>query len=316
MVFAYFQDESDKGYYNASASTDPKMTNAEKIIGFYTGSSGRSAVNYLSTISGGRFTLCNLFPQWKEESRTVTALELPFSKAQAEQENIDYNIVKYVAEQLSLPQGSVVDYDGDGLADNLTIILQGGVSYNYSSAMPSLYPHQNNYPGNSSIGGKRVSSYNILNTDRLRSDESGVICHEFLHTLGYPDLYTKDGSLPVNNWDIMGQSSRYLARPLAYLRMAFTGWCDLPRLTASQSSVSLKVNEAVILASPRNPYELFVVERREYRRPRFPRRGHRRQRSDRLPGRYHGGGTEQLFWKKRYLSLPPAVRPAGLCGTK
>ncbi len=41
------------------------------------------------------------------------------------------------------------------------------------------------------------------------------------------------------------------------------GWCDLPQLTASQSSVSLKVNEAVILVSPRNPYELFVVERRE-----------------------------------------------------
>ncbi|HIV88013.1 MAG TPA: hypothetical protein H9896_07920, partial [Candidatus Pygmaiobacter gallistercoris] len=34
-------------------------------------------------------------------------------------------------------------------------------------------------------------------------------------------------------------------------------------MTASQSSVSLKVNEAVILVSPRNPYELFVVERRE-----------------------------------------------------
>ncbi len=234
---------------------------------FYDGTYGRSFKNYMSTISDGQFIIQNVFPQWDDASKTVDALELPFKKSEAESGNIDYSIVKYVAENSSLPEDAVVDYDNDGLIDNLTIILQGGTTYDYASTMPSLYPHQSSYPGASSLGGKRISAYNMLNTERLLdsslADQSGLICHEFLHTLGYPDLYTRDGSLPVYSWDIMGQSSKYLTRPLAYLRMAFSGWVDLPTLTESQASVSLKVNEAVIIKSPLNPYEVFVVERRE-----------------------------------------------------
>ena len=239
VVFAYFQDEENKDFYNAPSDSGSSVTAAEKIMDFYSGSYGRSAASYFDTVSDGQFALQSIFPQWDETTKTVDALVLPFAKSAAANGNIDYNIVKYVAENISVPSGSVLDHDGDGLIDNLTVILQGGVSYDYGTAMPSLYPHQNSYPGNSSVNGKKVSSYNLLNTNRLMSDESGVICHEFLHTLGYPDLYTKDGSLPVYNWDIMGQASKYLTRPLAYLRMAFTGWCDIPTLTESQTQVSL-----------------------------------------------------------------------------
>ena len=142
VIFAYFQDETNKEYYNESSKVDPSMTAAENILEFYDGAYGRSFKNYMSTISDGQFIIQNVFPQWDDASKTVDILELPFKKSDAESGNIDYSIVKYVAENSSLPEDAVVDYDNDGLIDNLTIILQGGTTYDYASTMPSLYPHQ------------------------------------------------------------------------------------------------------------------------------------------------------------------------------
>ena len=83
--------------------------------------------------------------------------------------------------------------------DNLSVVLLGKAD-NTTGSPPSLYPHQNTLPAGLQYSGKEAANYNMLNTDRLldstQADGSGVICHEFLHTLGYPDLYTRDGFGP------------------------------------------------------------------------------------------------------------------------
>lgn len=159
--------------------------------------------------------------------------------------------------------------------DNLSVVLLGKAD-NTTGSPPSLYPHQNTLPAGLQYSGKEVANYNMLNIDRLldstQADGSGVICHEFLHTLGYPDLYTRDGSVPVGAWDIMALSSRYLSWPLAYLRAHFTGWTQLPELTSSTRNVSICApgeagNQAYVIRSQRNPYELFVAEMRRQTSP-------------------------------------------------
>ncbi len=47
--------------------------------------------------------------------------------------------------------------------------------------------------------------YNVFGTDRLRSEGSSLLAHEYLHTFGYPDLYRNSGNdRPVYSWSVMG----------------------------------------------------------------------------------------------------------------
>lgn len=177
--------------------------------------------------------------------------------------------------QLPEIQGQTLDWDGDGAIDNLSVVLLGDGG-SAESGPTSLYPHQNTLPAGLSYGGKQVANYNMLNTGRLldsaQADGSGVICHEFLHTLGYPDLYTPDGSVPVGMWDIMAHSSRYPSYPLAYLRAHFSGWTQLTELNDSAQNLPITAPDgsgpqAYVIRSSRRPSEVFVVEMRRQTSP-------------------------------------------------
>ena len=272
VLFAYFSDEPNKDYFN-QPSAQPGRTRAQALMELYDGPQGRSFRQYMGTISGGRFQVHNLFPQW--DGQALTACELPFTRQQAQTGSIDAAILTALVQQLPALDGLLLDYDGDGAIDNLSLVLLGKAE-NTTGSPPSLYPHQNTLPAGLHFSGKEVASYNMLNTDRLldspQADGSGVICHEFLHTLGYPDLYALNGSVPVGSWDIMASSSRYLSWPLAYLRAHFSGWATLPELNASSQKVSVCApgeagNQAYVIRSPRNPYEVFVVEMRRQTSP-------------------------------------------------
>ena len=54
VLFAYFQDEEEKGFFNDTSKKDPAMTNAQKIIDYYDGTSKRSLTNYVSAGSYGQ----------------------------------------------------------------------------------------------------------------------------------------------------------------------------------------------------------------------------------------------------------------------
>lgn len=266
ILFAYFSDETNKEYFNDAF--DASYTNAGKIMYYYDGNYNFSFTNYLNTVSNGQFNVHNVFPQLQADGK-VNAIELPQKKTDAQSKNIDYSIVNYVINNSNIDlSNKTVDYNGDGIIDNLTIILLGSADNNVNGAIPSLYPHQSYYSGNDKISGYNVSSYNMLNTARIvGSGESGVICHEFLHTLGFQDLYTSssDSFYPVGGWDIMSKATKYLTWPLAYTRMYYQGWTNLETITKSKTNVQIAKSgdqQAYVIQSPLNPYELFVVERR------------------------------------------------------
>ena len=264
VLFAHFAGED--------AEEDSKFfeENRDTIINMYEGTHGRSVVNYLNTISYGKFKLKNVFPQ--DDGVKIVSYELPLDKEIAYQQNIDLYIIQNFLKNVPEISDEVLDYDGDGYLDNLTIVLRGGEEG--TSSGTTFVSHKGDYFGTEEWSGKRIGTYNILNTYTmleagLNASESAVIAHEFLHSLGFPDLYRSSGTdYPVYTWDIMALANVYMSYPLAYLRMKFGRWLDINTVTTSQD-VTLELqssnegNRALILESPLNEYELFVIEFRK-----------------------------------------------------
>lgn len=254
VFFAYFKGDTEGKEY--------LISHANEILEMYDGTGELSVKGYLNKISYEKFNLINIYPQYN--GKELVPIELPCTSAEVENSNLDYTIIHSIISSISGVSDNL-DYNNDGYIDNISIILKGG-----SEDAPSnttLVSHKSDYGENESWSNKKLASYNMLNTYSIQNSGAGVITHEFLHTLGYPDLYANN-SYPVYTWDIMASVGRYMQYPLAYLRMKFTNWLTIDTITTSQTLTldtqdNSSGNQAYILKSPLNEYELFVVEFRK-----------------------------------------------------
>ena len=116
VLFAHFageNSEQDKKYFEE---------NRNEIIKLYDGTHGRSATNYLNTISYGKFHLKNIFPQ--DDGTKITSYELKTDKSSAYQRNVDSLIIDELIKNIPGIKDKIVDYNGDGYIDNLTVVLK------------------------------------------------------------------------------------------------------------------------------------------------------------------------------------------------
>lgn len=267
VLFAHFS--GDNAEEDAAWFAD--KTNRDNIISYYEGSTGRSFSNYIDAISYGKLKVHNIFPQ--DNGTGIESYCLSLSAESARKGNVDGSIIEELIRAYpSLLEGKEPDYDGDGYIDNLTVILKGQ-SEEESAVNTTMVPHKSDYTGEEQWQGKRIGTYNMINTWQLAEKEmaqqSGVIAHEFLHSVGYLDLYTKDGSsYPVSVWDIMASTSFSPSYPLAYLRMHVSNWIELETITESCTLTldrqdNPNGNQAYILRSPLNEQEVFVIEFRK-----------------------------------------------------
>ncbi len=137
-----------------------------------------------------------------------------------------------------------------------------------------FYPHKADSSGNITLNGKYVGPYVLINTGNLWStvEKQGLICHEFLHTLGLPDLYRNQNSegainYPVDTWDVMARNSMYLQYPLSWQRKQL-GWIDLPEQNKSGTYTLYTLGTegkdySFVIKSPMSDTEFFVVEYRK-----------------------------------------------------
>lgn len=253
-------------YFNGDLEGKKYMEdNYKTIMEYYNGSSETSIKNYLENISYNNFHLYNLFPQINDS--TFIPIELSITEDDANNSNYDSIIISDVLKKYPNVSGTI-DYDKDGIVDNLTIILRNKADNAGSNS--SLVSHKSDYPGGNDItlSNKSLGTYNMLNTYSIRNTKSSVIIHEFMHSLGYPDLYNSNNDYPVFTWDIMGNVISPPPYSLAYLRSYFTNWLSIDEITKS-GTITLNTqdnkdgNQAYIIKSPLNDYEFFVVEYRK-----------------------------------------------------
>lgn len=264
VVFAYFAGDTDgEAYYEENTSD---------IMRIYDGSQNCSFTNYLNNISYGQLRVKNYFPQY--DGTKITPLQLSMTEQTVRDSgNMDPTIMTDVMRQLGAVNGTL-DYDGDGYIDNVTVILHS--HNNATTSGNSLVAHHQFYAGSLKYQNLLIGHYNMVNTVQflgqtdgdVSAQECAVIAHEFLHTVGFPDLYTSDGTTPVGVWDIMGKATYIPSYPLAYLRMYFGKWLNLSTVTTSQTlTLDTQDNQnghpAYILKSPLNESEYFVVEFRK-----------------------------------------------------
>ena len=187
-----------------------------------------------------------------------------------------------VKDQLA-SSGLSLDRNRDGKIDGITFVVPVTNPYSENVAHGDLlWAHKSSreIPEAVTIGGEKlhVYTYNLIN---VGTDNTGIlgangelartVKHEFLHTLSLPDLYRiKDSSSsPLGPWDIMdmGNAANITAW---YQREYLEFGAKLPVYTATTQNITLNTakytdpNEvyAIILKSPLNEKEYFVVENR------------------------------------------------------
>lgn len=238
----------------------------------YTSTTDGSFCEYIRRVTDGAIEVENIFPQDYTENETAKISYLALNRETSYYYDsgsymldgdklISEVIAAFSNGTLSLPAGTKLDRREAGVIDNLTIVFHQQDGY---GGMKSYHTSSSDGTG---IRGCLVRHYNVLAGDTLVSDSAGLVSHEFLHTLGLPDLYRYNtGGTPVGAWDIMSSESPFLQFLLAYQRKAM-GWISLSEITATgeyylSSPLDGNSNLGYIIRSPLSSTEFFVVEYR------------------------------------------------------
>ena len=254
------------------------QTNFSRYQEMYTGPASepnRSVSRYISTISDGQVTVNTYFPQ--VVNNVFQPITIPGSASAYPDASDGERFVQQVitaaqnTDGLSFPS-KLDSMRGDRYIDNLTIIVQvdgdntGGA---FGSRKADWGDNQ------TLLHGWHVGAYNVLPTSMLRLGTAydqgyALASHEFLHTLGAPDLYRtagEDGNPVGRLWDLMAGPNFTASYPLAYTRSEL-GWMDIETLKDSGTytlwpAEGVSGTRAYILKTSRSDSEFFVVEYRK-----------------------------------------------------
>lgn len=254
------------------------QTNSSRYQEMYTGPESepnRSVSKYISTISDGQVTVNTYFPQVVDgvfQPVTIQGSASAYPDA-SHGERFVQQVITAAQNTSGLSFPSKLDsMRGDGYIDNLTIIVQidgNNTSGAFSSRKADWGDNQ------TLLYGWHVGAYNVLPTNMLRLGSDfdqgyALASHEFLHTLGAPDLYRTAGEngYPVGRWwDLMAGANFTASYPLVYTRSKL-GWMQIETLKDSGTytlwpAEGASGSRAYILKTSRSDSEFFAVEYRK-----------------------------------------------------
>jgi M6 family metalloprotease-like protein len=177
--------------------------------------------------------------------------------------------VNYVNDYYPVPSDLNIDYDDDGLVDNICFIIKGNVD----SWTSLLWPHQWwFYDRTVYINGKQAYNFNFQLADATDYFNTSVMCHEMNHSLGAPDLYRYSDQLlfrPVGPWDLMDINATPPQHCGVYMKMKYGHWIDeIPEITQAGTytlnpvSSATPTNVAYKIRS-NDPNQFYVLEYRD-----------------------------------------------------
>lgn len=198
-----------------------------------------------------------------------------------------WNMVIEACQQLDdVIDFTLYDYDKDGAVDNIYVFYaglgeaNGGEAYTvwqHAAEVETIAERQFVFDG------MRVNRYACSNelkpiydaatqTRELHLEGIGVVCHEFTHVLGFPDLYDVEssGQFTPASWSLMdigsyNNNSRTPPAFSAYERMSM-GWLAPQTLSAQPADVRLPAirhNAALLIPTQQGEGEFFVLENRQ-----------------------------------------------------
>lgn len=235
----------------------------------------RSLSKYISTISDGQVTVNTYFPQVVNNvflPVTIQGSASAYPDASSGEQFVQ-QVITAAQNTSGLSFPSKLDsMRGDGYIDNLTIIVQ----VDGNNAGGAFGSRKADWGDNQTLlHGWHVGAYNVLPTNMLRLGTDydqgyALASHEFLHTLGAPDLYRTAGEAgnPVGRWwDLMAGPNYTASYPLAYTRSELR-WMKIETLKDSGTytlwpAEGASGNRAYILKTSRSDSEFFVVEYRK-----------------------------------------------------
>lgn len=198
----------------------------------------------------------------------------------------DANAAKMIREACVLADSlydvdfSQYDNNGDGFVDMVYVIYAG---YSQSNGAPTttIWPHMyylKETNNEVTLDGVTVNCY-ATGGERLGTTGEdmmgiGLICHEFSHTLGLPDIYDTSTSYPrllgMGRWDVManGCYNNNADTPSGYssFEKSMLGWLNPTTYDSYVSDVKLEglgsSNEAVKIVNPSNSNDYYLLENR------------------------------------------------------
>lgn len=255
VLFAQY-DSTDQSNFMAEYS--------DMIIELCNGDdTNHSLSGYIDAVSYGQMQVKSYFPQLKDD------IIVPYKLSGTDSEYA--NCEQYALEMIrniDVSEEIPLDGNSDGIVDNIILIVDGKAE----SMSSPIWPKAFTAPG-ITLNGLNVGTVNIHNShqlfENLVTGGEGVLCHEFMHSIGYPDLYRngRTGN-PVGLWDIMASNSVFLQYPLAYQRAMISGWLDFQEITSSGTYTLSPVssssgNRLYLLKTPLSETEFFAVEYRQ-----------------------------------------------------
>ncbi|MBQ7920026.1 MAG: hypothetical protein IJ324_08825 [Lachnospiraceae bacterium] len=248
VIFVKMADDTTD-QFNATYDTQSVgiRRNWDYIKNIYNNGTGNSGNNsfkeYIRTITEGSIIVENYFPQectGDDGYQKVVPMVTYQSEYASSVDIVTEVINRLAAGEVRIYSDTAMDNCYDGILDNLTIIVQGKEICGSSRAFKATFGGTAMIPVYTTDGqiqdNVQVRNYNVMPSFMLISEdgnyhvgqEQGVVAHEFLHTLGLPDLYRYDDPYgkPVGMWDIMAANTCFLQYPLSYLR-AREGWISM-----------------------------------------------------------------------------------------
>ncbi len=251
--------------------------NSKKIVMFYNDTSELyvgsdidfSFKKYMTEISRGKLNVNNIFPQLEDGIIT------PYTLAASHDNSNDTSVIQEIVGALNsgkikMPEDKL-DNKYSGVVDNLTVIIQGKCP----SGSDFMWPHKSVTDVSTKIKNKyQFGNYNLIDSYSITGAVAscqGVITHEFLHSVGLPDLYRRSGNTdgtPVGVWDIMASNSFFMQYPLSYQRYKL-GWIPLQQISQSGTytldPVSDPDSDTILyeIKTPMSTSESFMLEYRK-----------------------------------------------------
>ena len=129
--------------------------------------------------------------------------------------------IYYVADQV--PDTLDLDYNEDGLVDNVVFVIKGQPGEWASLLWPHRWCIYDRYVP---LNGLQVYDFN-LQLEIGGYFNVSTLCHEMFHSLGAPDLYHYNGGIdPVGSWDLMCGTTEPPQQTSTYMKYKYGNWVD------------------------------------------------------------------------------------------